>query len=229
VLAATDAPAIESEPTTTPLLVVSTATSTLAVNPKPSSTPTEIPTITPTPTKLPVGYVVVPDVVGMHYRDARGDIYGSGLTFIVKDVLDLDVPFGTIRAQDPPQGTGIKQGESITIYRTFQAPGLLAGDDCLGLTLLDAGGKLLYWVELDGELEYRISTEFAYGETWISDSLMYVYVFYQNPITSPRIFKPPQTDVYVITMGPYSISQSSLDSAGGAVAAGCLWIVPSES
>lgn len=226
---ATLAPMGTVELTATPLLVVPSTTPIRPTKTGPRSSPSAIPSITQTPTELPTGYVLVPDVVGMHYRDARGDIYGSGLIYIVKDVLDLEVPFGTILAQDPPQGTGVKLGESITIYRTFQAPGLLPGDDCHPISLTDAGGRMLFWIELDEDVDYAISTEFAYGETWLSDVLMYVYAFYQNPITNPRIFRPPQTDVYVITMGPYSISQSSLDSAGGAVSAGCLWVVPVES
>src|SRR3970040_1576165 len=88
-LTATEAPTTPPTSTNTP-----SPETTSTHTPAPTSTHTPTATLTPTP--LPAGYVAVPDVTGLHYRDARLQILRSGLNFVYHDVLDLDLPVGTI-------------------------------------------------------------------------------------------------------------------------------------
>ena len=82
-----------------------TSTETPTPIPTPTATETPLPTATPTetftPTPLPAGWVEVPDVIGMLYLDARNLIIRSGLNFAYRDVLDLDLPRGSILIQNP--------------------------------------------------------------------------------------------------------------------------------
>lgn len=132
----------EPTPTETPTLV---PTPTPTETPLPTATPTE--TFTPTP--LPVGWVKVPDVIGMYYRDARNLIIRTGLNFVYRDVLDLDLPTGTVLIQNPVPGVGKPAGSLVFLFRTFQAPPALVSEICYPLRLITTGGRLLFYVDLE--------------------------------------------------------------------------------
>ncbi len=77
----TSAPTMTPEPSTqTPTIHADT--------PMPTIKFTAIDTLPPTPsatsTDLPAGYRIVPDVVGLHYLDARQVLYAAGFTFLYR-------------------------------------------------------------------------------------------------------------------------------------------------
>ena len=209
-------------------------TSTITPSPEPTSThtpaptSTHTPTATLTPTPLPAGYVAVPDVTGLHYRDARSQILRSGLNFVYHDVLDLDLPVGTIVAQDPLPGTGARRDSLVHLLRSFVAPPALVGETCYPLRLISTGGRLLFYVDLEEQIEYEIRTDFPYGLTSISDGQMFLLDSFENGSADHMMFLAPFTARYVISMGPYSISQQELDQNPAGVNVGCLWVIPME-
>lgn len=207
-------------PTDTPLPPTDTPT------PEPSATPTEPPTVTPT--TLPAGYVLVPDVVGMPYRDARNEILRGGLNFVYRDILDLDANPGTVLAQDPPGGVGAKRDSLVFLYRSFVAPPAIVGDICYPLRLISGSGRLIFWVDLIEFVEYEIRTDFPYGDTSIWDSQMVLLDDFDNEQKDVMLFEAPFTARYVITLGPYSLSQSELDDHPGGLDAGCLYVIPED-
>ena len=201
----------------------------------PTSTPepateTPIPTLTPTetltPTPLPAGWAIVPDVMGMHYRDARNLIIRSGLNFVYRDVLELELPVGTVLIQSPVPGIGKPAGTLVFLFRTFQAPPALVSEVCYPLRLITTGGRLLFWVDLEQDTTYEIETDFEYGETFIFDAQMFLLDSFNNSKHDSVEFEAPFTTRYVIALGPYDITQSDLDDNNGAVNAGCLWVRP---
>ena len=103
-----------------------TPTETPTPIPTPTATETPLPTATPTetftPTPLPAGWVEVPDVIGMQYLDARNIIIRSGLNIAYRDVLDLDLPKGSILIQNPVPGIGKPAGGLVFLFRVFHAP-----------------------------------------------------------------------------------------------------------
>jgi len=194
----------------------------------PTATQTPTPTATASLTPLPAGFVPVPDVTGMHYRDARSQVLRSGLNFVYHDVLDLGLPVGTILAQDPLPGTGARLGSLVHLLRSFVAPPGLVGEICYPLRLISTSGRLLFYVDLEEQLEYEIRTDFPYGSTSISDSQMFLLDSFENDQTDSLIFLAPFTARYVLSLGPYSISQSQLDENPGGISVGCLWVIPQE-
>jgi hypothetical protein len=190
--------------------------------------PTETPTATFTPTPLPAGWVKVPDVIGMYYRDARNLILRSGLNFVYRDVLDLDLPTGTVLIQNPIPGEGKPAGTLVFLFRTFQAPPALVSDVCYPLRLITTGGRLLYYVDLEQDQLYEIRTDFPYGETSIFDSQMFLLDSFKNSKQDAVDFIAPFTARYVIALGPYSLTQQDLDDSNGSVHAGCLFVLPIE-
>ena len=219
------------EPTVTP---TPEPTATDIATPVPTATPTETPrpTATPTetytPTPLPAGWVEVPDVIGMHYRDARNLIIRRGLNFVYRDVLDLDLPTGTVLIQSPIPGVGKPAGTLVFLFRTFQAPPALVSEICYPLRLITTGGRLLFYVDLEQDQTYEIRTDFPYGETYIFDSQMFLLDSFVNSKKDTVDFVAPFTARYVIALGPYSITQRDLDDSNGAVNAGCLYVIPVE-
>lgn len=217
------------EPTLAPTEV---PTETQTPTPEPTATPTEPPTPTTaptetfTPTPLPVGFVEVPDVIGMHYRDARNQVLRSGLNFVYRDILDLDLPTGTVLIQNPVPGAGRPLGSLVFLFRTFQAPPALVSEICYPLRLITTGGRLLFWVDLEQDIAYDVRTDFSHGETSIFDSQMFLLDSFVNSKDDSVEFTAPFNARYVIALGPYSITQSDLDNNNGAVNAGCLWVVP---
>ncbi|MFQ5942682.1 MAG: PASTA domain-containing protein [Anaerolineales bacterium] len=211
-----------------------TATETETETPVPTATSTEIPTSTAiptetfTPTPLPAGWVKVPDVIGMYYRDARNLIIRSGLNFVYRDVLDLDLPTGTVLIQNPVPGTGKPAGSLVFLFRTFQAPPALVSEICYPLRLITTGGRLLFYVDLEQDQKYEIRTDFPQGETSIFDFQMFLLDSFSNSKTDTVDFIAPFNARYVIALGPYSITQSELDNSNGAVHAGCLYVIPVE-
>ncbi|MEE8537252.1 MAG: PASTA domain-containing protein [Acidobacteriota bacterium] len=199
-------------------------TATLTETPLPTATPTE----TYTPTPLPAGWVVVPDVIGMQYRDARNLIIRSGLNFVYRDILDLDLPTGTVLIQNPIPGVGKPAGTLVFLFRTFQAPPALVNEICYPLRLITTGGRLLFYVDLEQDETYEIRTDFPYGETFIFDSQMFLLDSFVNGKVDAVEFVALFTARYVIALGPYKITQSDLDESNGAVHAGCLYVIPVE-
>ena len=181
-------------------------------------------------TPLPAGFVPVPDVTGLHYRDARSQVLRSGLNFVYHDVLDLGLPVGTILAQDPLPGSGARLGSLVHLLRSFVAPPGLVGEICYPLRLISASGRLLFYVDLEEQLEYEIRTDFPYGTTSISDSQMFLLDSFENQGGGDNSlnFLAPFTARYVLSLGPYSIPQSELDQHPGGIAVGCLWVIPLE-
>ena len=225
-------PSDTPEPTETNTLVpTSTATATAVPTATPSLTPwpTATPTATFTKTPLPAGWVEVPDVIGMYYRDARNLIIRSGLNFVYRDVLDLDLPTGTVLIQNPVPGSGKPAGGLVFLFRTFQAPPALVNTICYPLRLINTGGRLLFYVDLEQDQMYEIRTDFKYGQTSIFDSQMFLLESFVNSKTDTVDFVAPYTARYVIALGPFSITQRDLDNSNGAVNAGCLYVIPVEA
>lgn len=213
-------PPTEVPPTETPLPPSPTPT------PEPTATPTEIPTATPSP--LPAGYVLVPDVVGMPYRDARNAVLRAGLNFVYRDILDLEAEPGTVLGQDPPAGAGAPLNKLVYLYRSFVAPPALLGETCYPLRLISNSGKLLFWVDLIEFVEYEIRTDFPYGRTTISDSQMFLLDDFDNEKKDFMLFEAPFTARYVISLGPYEVSQDELDEHPGGINVGCLYVIPED-
>lgn len=216
------------EPTSAPL-PSPTVTEPPTDTPVPTPPPTETSTPAPTQTPLPPGYVPVPDVIGMHYQEARGVILRAGLNFVYRDVFDLELDTGTVLIQDPLPGVGRPRDSLVFLYRTFKAPPAIVGDICYPLRLIAASGKLLFWVDLEEDTEYEIRTGFPYGETQISDTQMFLLDSFDNSKHDHLLFTAPYTARYVLSLGPYTISEDTLKASPGGVDAGCLWVIPQGS
>jgi hypothetical protein len=180
------------------------------------------------PTALPAGFVLVPDVVGLPYRDARNAVLRAGLNFVYRDILDLDAEPGTVLGQDPPAGTGAPLNKFVYLYRSFVAPPALVGDTCYPLRLITPSGKLLFWVDLIEFVEYEIRTDFPYGMTTISDTQMLLLDDFDNEQKDFMLFEAPFTATYVLSLGPYEIRQDDLDEHPGGLNVGCLYVIPED-
>jgi hypothetical protein len=183
---------------------------------------------TPSATQLPDGYKIVPNVVGLHFSEARQTLYGNGFTFIFRDIYDREHDFGTIVEQDPPAGSVFKTDRFVILYRAFQAPGMWVGEACMPLRLETKSGKLLFAIYLEQDEIYTIQTDFLFGETSISDFRMILLDSFENAVEDQMEFEPVWTGWYVITLGPYKTSQENLDDNPDGVPAGCLWVLPSQ-
>ncbi|KPK88731.1 MAG: hypothetical protein AMJ88_18490 [Anaerolineae bacterium SM23_ 63] len=189
-----------------------------------TATETLVPPPSATATQLPAGFKVVPSVVGLHYLDARQVLLNAGFTFLYSDVFELDQPFGTILEQYPVAGSVEKTGETIFLYRAFQAPGMWVGDKCRQLLITTTSGKLLFGVYLREGDVYEIKTDFRYGKTSIFDYRMVLLDSFKNQEADYLIFEPEWTAWYVLSLGPYEVSQSELDKYPDGVPSGCLWV-----
>jgi len=216
-----------SASTITPVLTTQTPT-VPADTPIPIITLTVTETLSPTPsatsTELPAGYRIVPDVVGLHYLDARQVLGAAGFTFLYSDVFDLDQPFGTILEQYPAAGTAEKTGETVFLYRAFQAPGMWVGNKCRLLLIKTTSGKLFFGAYLREGDRYEIKTDFQYGWTSIFDYRMVLLDEFKNQEEESLVFEPEWTAWYVLTLGPYEVSQGELDKYPDGVPSGCLWV-----
>jgi hypothetical protein len=175
-----------------------------------------------------VGFVPVPNVTGLHYTEARSEVLRSGLDFVYHDVLDLGLPVGTVVAQDPLPGSVARRGSLVHLLRAFAAPPALVGGVCYPLRLIAPSGKLLFYADLEEQLEYEVRTEFPYGSTSISDSQMFLLESFDNEEDDAVVFLAPFTARYVLSLGPYSVPQSELDQSPGGISVGCLWVTPLE-
>lgn len=215
--------------TSTPIFA---ASPTLTLIPTSTDAPTATyfprPTATSTGTPLPRGYVVVPEVVGIDYMEARQVLLDSGLTYIYHDVFDLDQPVGMVIGQDPAPGIVKKVGEAVFLYRAFRASAIGVGGRCRSLRLSSTTGKLLYSVYLNEDERYEIRTDFPYGHTTIFEYRMIIVASFDNQRSDYVNFTPAWTGWYVISLGPWQISQHELDKYPGGVPAGCLWVYPPE-
>ncbi len=188
--------------------------------------PTILPTATVTETPLPPGAIVVPELIGMPYSQARELLLELGFTFLFQDVLHLEYPHGTIIDQNPQPGVIGKKEDLVFLYRGFHALQSYAGGACIPLRLITTGGRLLYWVELIEDEKYTIKTDFDSGSTTIHDYRMVVLKSFDNASKNTMTYSPETPGFYVISLGPYSISDDTLKDNPGGVPAGCLWISP---
>ncbi|MBN1955031.1 MAG: Stk1 family PASTA domain-containing Ser/Thr kinase [Anaerolineae bacterium] len=60
--------------------------------------------------------VVVPDVQGRLWEEARDEIQTLGLLFVLEEQAGAESPEGTIVRQDPPPGTPVIVGTQVTLY-----------------------------------------------------------------------------------------------------------------
>lgn len=183
------------------------------------------PTSTATPT-IPPGYAIVPQVTGMPYSEARQTLLENGFRIFYQDVLDLNAGPGVIIEQDPPAGSVSPLGEVVVLLRAFEALQMYAGGECIPLWMYSTDGTLLYWVELDEGVTYRFETNFDEGQTRISDYRMATQKVFDNDRKDHVDFRPLASGRYVISIGPYHISEDVLREAGGRLDGGCLWITP---
>jgi serine/threonine-protein kinase len=66
--------------------------------------------------------VTVPDVRGEHVDDARAALEDEGLTVVVKNSASKDVEADHVISQDPPAGTGVAEGHSVTLVVSTGPP-----------------------------------------------------------------------------------------------------------
>jgi len=207
-----------------------TPTSMPTETPLPTHTPTStpLPTRTPTITPLPEGMTYVPDVIGMDYRDARQALLDAGLTLLIRDVFNLEAPFGAVLEQDPDPGTAASLGEVVFLVRAFQTAGMPVGDRCQELRPTQREGYLMYAAYLEGGFEYDIRTSFPYAETVIFDQNMTVLAWFDNPRSTDYTFLPEWTGWYIFRMGAYSISAARLAEYASGEASHCLYVIPPD-
>jgi hypothetical protein len=198
------------------------STTTPTGSPPPSVTPTV--TLTPTPEPPPEGFAFVPDVVGMHYLDARGVLKRSGLAYLRHDVLDLDHPVGTVVGQEPSPGAVIPVGRIVRLFTAFEAHAMWVGEACYPLKITDQKGRLLFFVHLKEGERYEIATNFDEGYLTVYDYLMVEIRSIDSTQEDSLVFQPPVTADYVLALGPYHVVQGDLDSSPGGIPAGCLWV-----
>lgn len=202
-----------------------TQSPTVTITPTVPNTPQPTATTAATTTPLPRGYAVVPVVVGMHYRDARLLLLDRGFTFFYYDVFDLEQPVGTVIGQIPAPGSVKKEGTAVALYRAFRASAVQVGNDCRSLRLSFTSGTLLFSVYLEEGERYKFETDFPYGQTRLSDYRMVEMAAFDNYTADYMHYEPLWTGWYVISLGPYQISQAELDDNPIGVPVGCLRVL----
>jgi len=215
-------PPATDRPSPTQSALPPTCTST----PLPTSTVTltPLPTHTPSLTPLPAGMGLVPDVVGQHYLDAREVLFNAGFPVLIRDVFDLEAPFGMVLQQDPLPGAAAPLGEVVFLVRAFQTAGMPVSDACQVLRPTQLEGYLMYAVYLDGGFDYEVATDFSQGETVIFDQNMTVLAWFDNPNTAGDTFVPEWSGYYVLRMGPYHISRDRLAEYTAGTRSHCLYV-----
>jgi hypothetical protein len=174
------------------------------------------------------GTTVVPDVVGMPYRDARDVMLREGFSLIYRDVLDLEQPLGSVLAQEPAAGFAWKHGGIVILFRAFAPPPMWTGDKCYPLKIFSTSGRLLFYVSLEQDRPYEISTDFSYGRTGIYDYQMNELDSFSNDEADSMVFEPETSGDYVLALGPFEVSQTELDNQPGGIPAGCLYVTLPE-
>jgi hypothetical protein len=195
----------------------------------PTLTEAPLPTEPPSPTALPEGLTVVPDVLGLPYREARQVMLDDGFSLIYRDILDLVKPPGSVLAQEPAAGFAWKTGGVVTLFRAFAPPPMWVGDKCYPLKLISPSGRLLFYVSLEQDRPYQIKTDFSYGRTGIYDYQMNELDSFSNAEADSMVFEPETSGDYVLALGPYEVTQAALDNNPGGIPAGCLYVtLPQE-
>jgi hypothetical protein len=214
---------ISTTETATPILPAAATSS-------PSATTTPMPsfTATNTSTALPAGYGVVPEIVGMHYEKAQQALEDAGFSYVFRDVFSREEEIGVIIGQNPAPGTGLALGEAVFAYRAFQVVQIRMGEPCQPLRVTSTSGRLRFSAYLEEDESYRISTDFSHGETVLFDYRMNPLRTIDNPITREVVFHPDWTGWYVLMIGPYQISQSTVDEWPEGVPMGEFCIIPPE-
>ncbi|MCV2392863.1 transglycosylase domain-containing protein [Actinotalea sp. M2MS4P-6] len=85
--------------------------------------------------------VAVPDLTGMTEADAQTALGRVGLTPAFTQVNDPTVPVGQVVSSDPPAGTEVDQGSTVTVAIS-QGPGTVEVPDVVGDTKADATAAL---------------------------------------------------------------------------------------
>ncbi len=196
--------------------------------PEPPATAAIPPTDVPSPTALPEGMTVVPDVMGMPYREAREVMLEKGFSLIYRDVLDLARPAGSVLAQEPSAGFAWKTGGIVTLFRAFAPPPMWISDKCYPLKIISRSGRLLFYVSLEQDRPYEIRTDFSYGRTGIYDYQMNELESFSNPDADSMVFQPDTSGDYVLALGPFEVTQTALDNHPGGISAGCLYVTLPE-
>jgi hypothetical protein len=96
-----------------PAPVVSTSPS---ASPSPTPSPTPSLNLSPTPSLIPsAATVALPDLRNVALADAQATLSQLGLNATVVDQPDNAVPVGTVIAMDPPPGTPVAVGSTVTL------------------------------------------------------------------------------------------------------------------
>jgi beta-lactam-binding protein with PASTA domain len=84
----------------------------------------------------------VPELVGVGVPDARSQLQGLGFSVrLAQGRFDLGAPDGTVLAIDPPPGTSLREGETVTLVPSLGPPPVPV-PSVVGATL-DEAGRLL--------------------------------------------------------------------------------------
>ncbi|MDP8924574.1 MAG: PASTA domain-containing protein, partial [Chloroflexota bacterium] len=83
----------------------------------PTPTPTAVPpTATPRPpTATPLPPVEVPGLVGQSEQQARRQLDQRGLKVETREDRNATAPNGTVIGQDPPPGSSVQRGDTVTL------------------------------------------------------------------------------------------------------------------
>jgi hypothetical protein len=239
-LVAPAAPTSPPSPTNTALPPSDDAASPLAGSSTPilsmETSPSPIPTRTPTPawtatltaTALPSGYGSVPELIGVPYEQAQQMLEEAGFSYVFRDVFSQESPLGVVIGQDPGPGEALALGEPVYVYRAFQVVEIRMGEPCQPLRVTSTSGRLRFAAYLEQDERYRIRTDFASGNTILFDYRMNPVRTLDNPIKNEMIFRPDFTGWYVLMIGPFQISQATVDEWPQGVPMGEFCIIPPE-
>jgi hypothetical protein len=96
------------------------ASATVTASPAaPSPTPTASPTPSPSPTSA---LVSLPDLRGVAAGDAQQTLVNAGLTPVVRNQVDDSVPVGVVIGTDPPAGSQVPVGSTVTLLVAVAPP-----------------------------------------------------------------------------------------------------------
>jgi eukaryotic-like serine/threonine-protein kinase len=88
--------------------------------------------------------VPVPDVTGQPYANAKSALEGQGFQ-VVREVIQSDLPPGTVVAENPPQGTSVARGTKISLSvskgpATTQVPDVTGQTQSTAESILNGAG-----------------------------------------------------------------------------------------
>ncbi|MFC1936834.1 PASTA domain-containing protein [Chloroflexota bacterium] len=126
-LVCTGCSGFQSEPTPT-ATIIPTKTPTFTPEPSPTitSTPTDLPTSTATatstatntPTPIPEGFALVPEVEGFEYETAVQILKAYKFVVLKRPTKNEEGSQGIVFKIEPPSGTLLEEGQTVTIYYT---------------------------------------------------------------------------------------------------------------